>query len=401
MKIKTFLVISVTLLCLTGLTFAQTDAETLVRDNNVFAFNLYKKIVASEENLIFSPYSISTVLAMTYAGAHGNTEMEMAKALNFSLEQQKLHAAFEKLGKQLKTSEQYGIKLKMANSLWPQIGYPLRDEFLNLVKNHYSVEITPLDYAQNYGTARDTISTWVERQTDNLIKDIIQPGDLSELTRLVLVNAIYFKGMWATQFNISNTKNEPFHVSPDKTVHGPMMSQQLECRYASFPEMDILELPYIGNRLAMILILPRELQGIRQIEVGLTGANLTKWLGQLYEQKIMVFLPRFKATYRFMLNDNLRSLGMVDAFSVTKADFSGIDGQPGRLYISAVIHKAFIEVNEEGTTAAASSAVVMTERSLMPRQPKIFRADHPFIFLIQEKTTGSILFAGRLYDPSR
>lgn len=379
---------------------AQSGLETLARDNTAFALSLYGKLAPMEGNLIFSPYSISTALGMTYAGARGNTEKEMAAALHFSLKQAELHAAFENLEVQLKKAERNGIRLSVANALWPQKGYPFLEDFLSIAKKHYGVLITPLDYRTAREPARETINRWVEKKTESKITDLLQPRDLTDLTRLVLVNAIYFKGSWASQFKAGNTKSAPFHVSPDKAVQAPMMTQKLECRYASLSQMDILEMTYVGGGLSMIVLLPKEIDGIQKIERELSADSLAKWLGGLHEQEVLVFLPKFKATSRFQLSDTLASMGMVDAFSDTKANFAGMDGRPDWLYISAAIHKAFVEVNEEGTEAAAATAVVMTERSV-PARPPTFRADHPFIFLIQEKRTGSILFVGRLSDPTK
>jgi serine protease inhibitor len=379
---------------------AQSGLETLARDNTAFALSLYGKLAPAEGNLIFSPYSISTALGMTYAGARGNTEKEMAAALHFSLNQAELHAAFGRLEGQLKKAERNGIRLSVANALWPQKDYPFLEDFLSLAKKHYGVLITPLDYRTAREPARETINRWVEKRTENKITDLLQPADLSDLTRMVLVNAIYFKGKWASQFKPGNTQSAPFHVSPDKAVQTPMMTQKLECRYTNLPQMDILELPYVGGALSMIVLLPKEIDGIQKVERELSADSLAKWLTALDEQEVLVFLPRFKATGRFGLNDTLASMGMVDAFSDTKANFAGMDGRTDWLYISAAIHKAFVEVNEEGTEAAAATAVVMTERSV-PARPPTFRADHPFIFLIQEKGTGSILFMGRLSDPTK
>lgn len=379
---------------------APADVDTLVRDNTAFALGLYGKLAPTEGNLVFSPYSISSALAMTYAGARGNTEKEMAAALHFSIDQSDLHPAFGRLETQLKRAERNGIRLRVANALWPQKGHPFLEDFLSLAKQHYGVLITEVDYRNAREPARETINRWVEDKTENRIADLLQPPDLSDLTRLVLVNAIYFKGKWASQFKAGNTKPEPFHVSPDKAVQVPMMTQKVEGRYASLPQMDILELPYVGGGLSMILLLPKQIDGIQEVERELSADSLAKWLGALHEQDVLVFLPRFKATCRFGLNDILSSMGMVDAFSDTKANFAGMDGRPDWLYISAVIHKAFVDVSEEGTEAAAATAVVMTERSV-PARPPTFRADHPFIFLIQEKRTGSILIAGRLSDPTK
>ncbi|OGR17451.1 MAG: hypothetical protein A2X81_02150 [Desulfobacterales bacterium GWB2_56_26] len=378
---------------------ARSAVESLVRDNTRFAFDLYRDLAEAEGNLFFSPYSISTALAMTYAGARGNTEKEMAATLRFTLDQEELHPAFATMEAQVNASQKEGISLSVANALWPQKDYPFREEYLSLAKQHYGVLVQPVDFRGARESARLTINNWVEDQTREKIKDLIQPGDLSDLTRLVLVNAIYFKGIWADQFKAENTKEMPFHVTAARTIRAPMMSRQLECRYASLPELDILELPYVGGGLAMIVLLPKEIDGVRKVESELSADNLARWLGALSQREVQVFLPKFKTTSRFSLNDTLSTMGMIDAFSEARADFSGMDGRPGWLYIGAVIHQAFVEVNEEGTEAAAATAVVMRTQAI-GAPPPTFRADHPFVFLIQEKQTGSILFAGRVTDPS-
>ncbi len=378
----------------------QLEVGTLVRDNTAFALSLYGKLAPTEGNLLFSPYSISTALGMTYAGARGNTEKEMAEALHFSVGQSELHPAFGALRVRLKKAERNGIRLRVANSLWPQKGHPFLDDFLSVAKRYYGVVITPVDYENARESARKEINRWVEDKTENKITDLLQPSDLSALTRLVLVNAIYFKGKWASQFKAGNTKTGPFHVLPGKVVEVPMMTQKMECRYASLPEMDLLEMPYVGERLSMVILLPKQNDGLQKLERELTAENLAKWLNALYEQEVLVSMPRFKVTCRFGLNDTLASMGMMDAFRETKANFAGMDGRPDGLYISSVIHKAYVDVNEEGTEAAAATAVVMAKRAL-PASPPTFRADHPFVFLIQEKQTGSILFVGRLCDPTR
>jgi serpin B len=377
----------------------QSDVESLARDNTSFAFDLYRKLALAQGNVFFSPYGISTALAMTYAGARGNTEKEMAGTLKFSLGQTELHPNFAKMDAQLKKAEQSGVRLSIANSLWPQKDYPFLDEYLALMKTHYGVLVTAVDYRGGRDAARESINRWVANKTQDRIRDILMPTDLTGMTRLVLVNAIYFKGKWASQFRAGNTETAPFHVAPGKTIQIPMMTQTLECRYASLPAMDVLELPYAGDGLSMIVLLPKQLDGIQKVESELSADNLARWFGALREQKVLVFLPRFKTTCRFGLNDTLAAMGMVDAFSDTRANFAGMDGRSDWLYISAVIHKAFVEVNEEGTEAAAATAVVMATKSA-PARPSTFRADHPFVFLIREKRTGSILFAGRLSDPA-
>ena len=394
------LIIPLILLCSFVTADQQGNLDELVNGNNSFAFDLYRQIESSEGNLFFSPYSISSALAMTYAGARGNTEKEMAKTLKFT-DQQKLHPAFSDLAVRLNKVQEGGhIELSIANSLWPQAEYEFLDSYLELTKAYYGVAITPVDYKNSTEAARQMINHWVEDKTKQKIKDLIKPGVLDPLTRLVLANAIYFKGNWKTQFQPDRTKDAPFHVSPTRVVQVPMMSQKENYNYADLGTLSMIELPYIGEELAMIILLPKENDGIDELESGLSAESLVQMRDELRNREILVYLPKFKMTSGFRLDKNLISMGMADAFNPRKADFSGMDGRPDWLYIGAVIHKAFVEVNEEGTEAAAATAVVMKARGL-PKPPPVFRADHPFIFLIHQKRTGSILFMGRVTDPTK
>jgi serpin B len=362
--------------------------------------DLYQKLRASDGNMFFSPYSVSTALAMTYGGARGNTEKEMAKTLRFSLDQENLHSAFAHVEARLNKLQKAGsIKLSVANSLWPQQDYEFLDEYISLVKKHYGVSITALDYKRAREAARKMINKWVEDKTQNKIKDLIQPGILTALARLVLVNAIYFKGNWESQFKADKTKDAPFHISSKKSVQAPMMTQEQKFGYADLGSLKMLELPYVGNEMSMIVLLPKEVDGLKQLEADLSVDNFKRWKSRLGKRDVLVFLPKFKMTSMFRLDKTLRSMGMIDAFSDSKANFAGMDGRPDWLYIAAVIHKAFVDVNEEGTEAAAATAVVMEARN-MPALPPTFRVDHPFVFLIQENQTGSILFIGRVTNPT-
>jgi serpin B len=373
------------------------SVETTVQGNTEFAFNLYQRLRKAEGNLFFSPYSISTALAMTYAGARGDTEVQIAHALHFLLDQGQLHPSFAVLEAKLGDIGSKGhIKLRVANTLWPQKGYALLEEFLALTKQNYGVLITPVDYGNEKAT-RQTINSWAQEKTEGKIKDLIPPGMLNDLTRLILVNAIYFKGDWASRFDRNLTRNAPFWITPDEQVQVPMMIQKHEFRYGESDGLQVLELPYIGDDLSMIVLLPTETDGLAKLEESMTVENLYQWTKDLWEKEVEVFLPRFEITFPFRLDDALKSMGMVNAFS-DEADFSGMDGSKA-LYIAAVLHKAFVAVNEAGTEAAAAAAVIMKSKGL-PSSPPAFRADHPFVFLVRENSTGSILFLGRVLNPA-
>jgi len=377
---------------------SDADKKAVVKGNNAFALALYAELKDQEGNLFLSPFSISTALAMTYAGARGNTEAQMAKVLHFDLGQESLHPTFQKLITQMSTqAEQQGYQLNVANALWGQKGYGFLKKFLDLTKTTYGAGLNEVDFRRATEAARKTINTWVEKQTKGKIKNLIRRGILDELTRLVLTNAIYFKGNWASQFDKRQTKNSPFYVRVDRTVNVPMMYQKEKFRYMETGRLQAIELPYVDNELSMVVLLPKEVNGITALENFLTADSLRKWLTCLREQKVDVYLPRFKITSEFRLDTALRSMGMPDAFSLPPADFSGMTGKKD-LFISAVIHKAFVDINEEGTEAAAASAVVM-EKAMRMQRPLIFRADHPFIFLIRDTQSGSILFLGRVVNP--
>lgn len=376
-----------------------TEPASLVEGNTTFALELYREIKETKGNLFFSPYSISTALAMTHAGARGETAAQMAEALNFTLDKRGLHPAFGGLQAGLNAVQDKGdIQLHVANSLWPQEGYPFLKEYLTLVKTHYGVTITPVDYKQAAGAACKKINRWVEEKTKDKIKNLIQPGVLDALTRMVLVNAIYFKGNWAHQFDPEHTKDAPFYLLPEKTVQVPMMTRKEKYKYAEDQSLQVLELPYVGNDLSMLVLLPKKKDGLSELEEQFTPETLTQWTAGLRVREVRVFLPKFKLTSQFRLDKALVALGMRDAFDPQKANFSGMDGRSNWLYIGAVLHKAFVDVNEEGTEAAAATSVIM--RVTMAAPPPLFRADHPFLFLIRENKSGSILFLGRLTDPA-
>jgi serine protease inhibitor len=375
----------------------QSDLRTTILGNTEFALELYQELHGLEGNLIFSPYSISTALAMTYAGARADTQTQMASALHFLTDRDHIHPAFAQLSEELEKAGKKGqVQLQIANTLWPREGYKLLKAFLALTKRFYKVRITPVDF-EDGEKARQTINAWVEERTGNKIRDLIAAGVLDDATRLVLVNAIYCKGIWAIQFDPAMTTTAPFQPEPNVEIQVQMMTRKHSFMYAEEDGLQILELPYAGENLSMLLLLPGEVNGLSKVEESLAVKTLDKWTRNLQETEVEVWLPRFELKFPFRLDDTLKSMGMQNAFS-TKADFSGMDGSQ-ELYLGAVLHKAFVAVNEQGTEAAAATAVVMQTKALA-FSPIIFRADHPFVFLILEKTTGSILFIGRVVNPT-
>jgi len=294
-----------------------------------------------------------------------------------------------------------GVELNIANALWAQKGYSFLPDFLEIAKGEYQANVNQADFITGAETARNEINQWVAQNTKDKIQDILPAGSLDELTRLVLANAIYFKGIWAKPFEKAETSSQPFVLSRTSRVNAPLMYHFDEVRYMEDSGFQAVELPYSGGELSMVILLPREVDGCGELEKGLTPALLSRSLKQMKKQRVEILLPRFKLESNFDLNDTLAKMGMLDAFS-EKADFSGMDGTR-LLFISGVFHKAWGEVNEEGTEAAAATAVVARTRGMAPPPPPcpLFRADHPFIFFIRDTRSGSLLFLGRLADPSR
>ncbi len=374
--------------------------SSVAEGNSQFAVDLYGKLRNQPGNLFFSPSSISTALAMTYAGARGETADQMARVLHFPSPQDKLPEGFRWLHAALRpVAEKPGYRLNVANRLWGQQGYHFLPDFLAVTRDSFHAELAEVDFIGNTELARETINEWVEKQTQDKIKDLVTRGVLTDLTRLVLTNAIYFKGDWTRPFPKAATRDEIFQVSSDQTTTAPLMHKTDDFKFAAVDGLKALELPYGNGDLSTVVLLPDEIDGLSALEQKLSYESLTRWTSGLQKRKVQVFLPRFKLTSDFSLSTVLAAMGMPLAFDAKRADFTGISTQE-ELYISAVLHKAFVDVNEEGTEAAAATGVVMAARAAMiPTEPPLFRADHPFVFLIVDNRTKSILFLGRVINP--
>lgn len=382
-----------------------------VRDNNAFAVELYGQLRNHSGNLFFSPESISTALAMTYAGARADTATEMAKTLHFTLPPGQLHPAMGALLRDRNAAHD-GYQLKEADALWVQKGYSLLPEFLKLNKDNYEAGLNQLDFKGATEASRQTINLWAEQRTENKIRELLQPGILKPDTRLVLTNAIYFKGDWEKQFKKEDTKDEDFHLFAAQAVKTPLMHMARGFNYFDGGSFQALEIPYKNKELSMIILLPKAMEGLPAFEQSRSPANMRELLDQLRPvPKVVVTMPKFKIESQFRLGNVLKAMGMRKAFDGNMADFSGMASRKtmqvdGNLFISAVIHKAYVDVDEEGTEAAAATAVVhnraaSARRHSPPPPPIIFRADHPFMFLIRDNRSGSILFIGRVTNPSR
>jgi serpin B len=374
------------------------EPSSVEEGNTAFAVKLYREVAKAEGNVALSPFSVSTALAMTWAGARGETAEEMRSVLGFGSEQQAVHEAFAELQAKLaKASEADGVELNIANRLWGMTGHVFEAEFLRITREGYGAELEALDFSDAAKAAK-TINTWIEAQTKDRIKDLLAAGDLGPLTRLVLTNAVYFKGSWLVEFDPKATQEASF-FAPTGEVEVKMMFRKGEMRYGETDDAQLVSLPYRGEGISMLLVLPKAKDGLGALEAKLDAELLSKWMGLGAKEKVKLWLPRFRLESTFSLGEALQALGMPSAFSEASADFSGMTGRRG-LYISAVLHKVFVEVNEEGTEAAAATAVVMKTRRAVESPPTPeFRADHPFLFLLCDDETGSILFMGRVQQP--
>jgi serpin B len=380
------------------------DLEELVEGNSTFAFDLHQLLRHREGNLFYSPFSISLALAMTYAGARGGTEEQMADTLHYTLPQDRLHPTFNALdltlaerGEGAAGKDGEGFRLNIANALWGQEGYPFLPEFLSLLASNYGAGMRLLDFAADAEAARTTINDWVESQTEGRIKDLIRPGVINAATRLVLTNAIYFNAAWLHQFEPKLTEDGPFHLLDGSEVKVPLMRQTESFGYAEGQGYQVVELPYDGRQLSMVILLPEEGQ-FGTFEESLSAEKVTTALETIEYQQVFLTMPKFEFESDFGLGRTLVEMGMRDAFS-GEADFSGMTGTRD-LLIAEVIHKAFVAVDEEGTEAAAATAVVMAEGAMAPEEPTVVNVDRPFLFFIRDIETGAILFLGRVVDPS-
>jgi serpin B len=378
--------------------------KTVVNANNQFAFELYAKFReksgSKAENIFFSPYSITVALTMTYEGARGQTAEEMRSVLHIPEDANLRRSNFAKIINEINGGDKK-YKLSTANALWAQYDYKFLEEYANMVENYYGGRITNLDFMKQGEKSRQTINAWVEDQTNKKIKDLIPPGVLDAYTRLVLTNAIYFKGTWLKQFDKKETVDEDFRTGAGESVKVPMMrltGEDAEFYYGENDEIQMLEMAYEGEDLSMVILLPKE-EKLEEIEKSITSEKWSEWKGMLSQRRVDIYIPKFKFETKYFMVGALAEMGMPSAFDAELADFSGMDGTK-ILVIQNVIHQAFVEVNEEGTEAAAATAVVIGIDSAMPRIT-VFRADHPFIFAIQQRNTGNILFLGKVSDPGK
>ena len=374
----------------------------VVNSSNIFSYDMYKHLLNGTDNVFFSPYSITIALGMAYEGARGETASQMLDVIDLPENDKERRD----MVRSLQTSLNPGntpYDLSTANSYWLRTGGDLNDTYQNTIENDYKAHGQELDFANDAEGSADTINQWVEGETNEKIKNLITPDLIDFLTYLILVNAIYFKSDWKYQFDTEATEQEEFHLSDGGTTTVDMMNicdEEIDLNYSEDDHAQMLKLPYKGDALSMYVILPRD-NDISSLEERLTKEYVDDLRSEMSGEWVDVRLPKFKFEQKYELNQELMDMGMPLAFSLN-ADFSGIKESGARdLYISDVIHKSFIEVNEEGTEAAAATAVVMREYGGGGQEMPIdFRADHPFIFLIEHRETGQILFMGKVEDPT-
>ncbi|MDI6719600.1 MAG: serpin family protein [Methanomicrobiales archaeon] len=385
-----------------------TDAGGVVAGNNRFAVDLYRELADdpryADGNIFFSPFSLSSALAITLEGARGETAEEIRAVFGFPENETIRREGFAAIYAGINSGDR-NYTLRTANALWAEKTYPFLPGYIDIAGRYYAANVTNLDFINAPEPSRIAINAWVEEQTEERIRDLLPAGSIDPLTRLVITNAIYFEGTWVKQFDTNSTREEEFRTASGAAVWIPMMQRTDEEAIYNYTETDalqVLEMPYVrdgGRALSMLVLLPRE-DNLTAAEAALDAENLSALRQSLVSRRVDVFFPKFRLETEYRLPGTLAAMGMPTAFAPGAADFSGMDGTKD-LYISDVVHKAFVDVNEEGTEAAAATGVVM--RVLMAPSPEeqipVFRADHPFLFLIQENESGAILFIGRVADP--
>ncbi len=405
-KILMFFLCSIySILC--GNEFISEQTLNLANSNNEFAFNLYNNLEKEPGNICFSPFSISSALAMVYNGARDETKTEMAEVLKFSKFSNSMNESFSVLNRFFaKTSHESvaDLHVDIVNSLWIQSGFQIQPQFLDEIAKYFKVSVQRVDFLRQREIARRDMNYYVKEKTKGKITDLVQPNDLLESTKLVLLSSLYMKAKWKRPFDKHLTKMAPFFVSPEKTIQAEMMQETGSYRYyKSSEKFAAIEIPYIHlddnlPDLHFLVLLPDDHFGMNELEKKMNTETFKNILSHLESEQIALFLPKFTFTMRFSLKNTLINMGMKSAFN-NAADFSGITGKKD-LQIGEVSHKVFIAVDENGTEAAAATAVSMNMTAIFrPKEPYKFLADHPFLFLIFEKLTGTILFYGRVVNP--
>lgn len=379
----------------------EADAAPVVAANNRFAFELLGRVSKPDANAFVSPYSIASALSMTYAGARGDTAAEMARTLHFDTDQGRWHPAFAALNAQLQPDEKKrDYQLYIANRLWAQSGAPFNAAFLKTTRDNYAAGIQAVDFRNDSEAARQTINTWIEERTDEKVKALIRKGQLTDDTRVVLTNAIYFKAGWDLPFTKEATALADFRTDGE-ILKVPMMRAMKFFAYSGSEKFEVVSLPYKDGGLSMLIVLPKKLDGLADVEKDFNAERLKEVTAKLASRRVDLHLPKFKLQQSYNLQSTLVAMGMPKAFSRKEANFSGITREP--LFLENVIHQAVLEVDEKGAEAAAATVVRPPLKFKPPPEEEektvVFKADHPFLFMIRENRTGAVLFLGRLVKP--
>ncbi len=381
----------------------KASLTSVVKTNNTFSINLFKQIIEKKKNTFLSPYSVATALSMLSAGAKGETKKEILKALSYGISENEMHKANAWLMIDLNNRGRLGnFELSVVNRLWGQQNFSFSKDFLKLLKDNYLAELQFVNFQGDSQKARQQINQWVENQTKGKIKDLMPADAITSDTRLVLANAIYFKGEWLNKFEEKNTSNNDFYLGGTDKVQVPMMhASEVSGKLLESNDLKLLSLPYKGKEISMVIIMPNKKESLDDfISKKLSDSALKGWLQKAGEIKeIQVSLPKFKLEQKYDLKKTLQKLGIKSVFNQALADLSGIDNGKKSLYLAYAVHKAFIEVNEEGTEAAGATGLGVNLKAAIPEHT--FKADHPFLFMIYDNKTESILFMGKLYNPTK
>ena len=381
---------------------ADPGAQEAAKSTAALGADLYKLLAPQEGNLFLSPYSITEALALVSEGAAGKTQEEILRALHWTAPRQDMAGSFAALERQLDQAAHDGANLSVANGLWYQQEGAPNESFLGVARRDYRAEIRPVDFIGNSPSAGQAINDWVSTKTLGKITDLFPPGSLSAKARLVLANAVYFKGRWENPFKAYDTSPHSFFLTAEHSIQVPNMESSESLQSATMDDCSLLALPYSGGDLSMVIVLPKARGGLASLEQQLSAEKLSSWLQAVDSARVWgvhVRLPKFKVTYASELTGPLRQLGVTSAFAQGQADFSGIDGGHD-LLLSALLHKTYVEVNEEGTVAAAVTGGTVLSVSAV-ETPVRFYVDQPFLFVIKDNQSGSILFIGRVADPTK
>ncbi|PIS30093.1 hypothetical protein COT42_03685 [Candidatus Saganbacteria bacterium CG08_land_8_20_14_0_20_45_16] len=380
---------------------AKDEENIASASNNLFSFDLYATLKKEPGNLFFSSYSIFTALGMIYGGADGETAEQLRHGLKLLTPD--IHGSLGNLQTTLNLSND-NYQLSVVNGLWGQCGYVFKRSFFDLMKETYQAEVSQVDFTKDKNAVCRQINDWIGQKTKGKITNVLTPDTINSLTRLILANAIYFKANWEDEFGKGLTRNEPFYLLTGDDVEVPIMHRTSYYKYFENDQLQVLELPYKNDELSMLVILPREKKGLSQIETIFNASSWVKWLSGLQSELVAVSLPKFKLTDSFELREPLADLGIKDVFSQSAANLTKMSNER-EIFFSAVIHKTYIDVDEEGTEATAVTVAMMVAGAHAmpgkPLEPKVFKADHPFLFVIRHNKEGTILFIGRMVNPEK